>query len=79
MSSTLRYYEYTHFADTTPTVFRSQQLATALQEHVAPRMIQANGYSFESVLFSGSLLAVCEHSVPLTGTYLRNLVKQIDS
>jgi len=55
--------------------FPLDQLTLALQQHLAPRVIQVNGFSSELIQVFRSILAGCKHSVALTRAYLmRNML-----
>ena len=51
--------------------FPPQLLSFLLQQHLAPRAIQANGYTSEAMIVYKSILAGCMASVDLTRVYLR--------
>ncbi len=59
--------------------FPPADLCLALQQHLAPRVIQANGYSAKPMTIIKSLLAGCKHSVAITRAYLRRTIASIDT
>ena len=44
-------------------------MAYALQQHLAPRVLQANGFSSAPARVNKSILAGCKYSVPFTRVY----------
>ena len=59
------------------TEFPPIQMSIALQQHLAPRVIQATGFSDEPGLVYKSMLAECRHSVAMTRTLLLRSMKTI--
>ena len=59
------------------TEFPPIQMSMALQQHLAPRVIQATGFSGEPSLVYKSILAGCRHSVAMTRTLLLRSMKTI--
>ena len=59
------------------TEFPPVELSLALQQHLAPRIIQASGYCSNPLQVYKSILAGCKHSVSLTRTLLLNLMKEL--
>ncbi len=57
--------------------FPPADLCLALQQHLAPRVIQANGFSAKPMTIVKSILAGCKHSVALTRAYLRRVISSI--
>jgi hypothetical protein len=53
------------------TGFPLDRLAFALQQHIAPRVLQANGYSSIPMQVWKSILAGCRYSVAMTRMYLQ--------
>ena len=53
------------------TEFPIRKLCFALQQHLAPRVLQANGNSSKPLLVNQSILAGCKFSVAMTRMYLK--------
>jgi len=60
------------------TSFPPSILSFLLQQHLAPRVIQASGFTSEALQVFRSIIAGCKSSVALTRVYLRNAIKEID-
>jgi hypothetical protein len=52
-------------------------LALIIQQHLAPRVIQANGFSSNPINIIKSIAAGCKSSVALTRVYLKPGIKPI--
>ena len=50
------------------------ELCLALQQHLAPRVIQVCSFSSHQIVITGSILAGCKQSIPMTRTLLYNLM-----
>ena len=59
--------------------FPLDQMAFALQQHMAPRVIQADRCSSSPQVIHKSILAGCKFSVAFTRVYLQNAMKHICS
>ena len=59
------------------TGFPPVELSLALQQHLAPRIIQASGYCSNPTQVYKSILAGCKHFVSITRTLLLNLMKKL--
>ena len=59
--------------------FPARKLVLVLQQHLAPRMIQANGYSDDPMQVFRSIIAGCKASVALTRVYLKRSITKVDS
>ena len=59
------------------TGFPPSQLAFALQQHAAPRALQAKGYSSKPIRVCKSFLAGCKYSCPINRSYLQRSMTQI--
>ena len=57
--------------------FPPVMLALVLQQHLAPRVIQANGFSSDPMSVVKSILAGCKSSVALTRVYLKPGIKPL--
>ena len=57
--------------------FPTVQLAFSLQQHLAPRLIQANGFSSQPIPIYKSILAGCKFSVAFTRALLKDPMKII--
>jgi len=58
------------------TNFPLERMAYALQQHIAPRVLQSNGCSSKPIQISKSILAGCKYSCDFTKVYLqRGMVK----
>ena len=61
------------------TGFPQKQLAYALQQHMAPRVVQANGRSSMPINIRKSILAGCKYSKAITKSYgQRNFVELVE-
>ena len=61
------------------TYFPPHKMALALQQHLAPRVIQANGFSSKTISIFQSILAGCKFSVAFTRAYLLRAYQKIDT
>lgn len=59
------------------TEYPLDQLVYALQQHLAPRVLQTKGMSSEFTQVFSSILAGCKHSASLTRAYLRTSIDDI--
>ena len=59
------------------TGFPLAELALALQQHLAPRVIQVSGYCSSPTQVYKSILAGCKHSVAITRTLLLRLMTHL--
>ena len=59
------------------TDFPVAELCLALQQHLAPRVIQASGYCSDPSQVYRSILAGCKHSIAITRTLLLRLMKHL--
>ena len=57
--------------------FPASILAFVLQQHLAPRVIQANGFTSFPIEVTRSIIAGCKSSVALTRNYLKRSIKDI--
>ena len=57
--------------------FPAQQLVLALQQHLAPRVIQVNGFSSLPVSVFNSILAGCKHSVAFTRSFVKRKMHKV--
>ena len=58
------------------TKFPLGPMAYALQQHMAPRVLQANGCTSKPTKVNKSIIAGCKYSVPFTGVYgLRRFIR----
>jgi len=57
--------------------FPLPQLAFALMQHMAPRVIQANGCSSQAIAVDKTILAGCRFSVAVTRVYAMRHLKQL--
>ena len=57
--------------------FPIDKLAYALQQHLAPRVLQVNGCSSKPLNVSKSILAGCKFSVAMTRVYLQRNMKRL--
>ena len=53
------------------------ELCMALQQHLAPRVIQVCSFSSAQVTVINSILAGCKQSIPMTRTLLKNLMTKL--
>ena len=60
------------------TEFPTTLLSFLLQQHLAPRIIQANGFSSDPLNVYKSIIAGCKSSVALTRVYLKRAIAHID-
>ena len=58
--------------------FPLPQLSFALMQHMAPRVIQANGCSSQAISVDTSILAGCKFSVAITRVYAMRHLKQLN-
>ena len=61
------------------TQFPARKLAFLIQQHVCPRVIQANGFTSKAVSIFRSIIAGCLSSVALTRVYTKNAIADIDN
>ena len=58
--------------------FPATELSLALQQHLAPRVIQVAGFSAQPIQVYKSILAGCAHSVAMTRNLLLQSVKEVE-
>ena len=58
--------------------FPATELFLALQQHLAPRVIQVAGFSAQPIPVYKSILAGCAHSVAMTRNLLLQSVKEVE-
>jgi len=58
--------------------FPATELSLALQQHLAPRVIQVAGFSAQPIPVFKSILAGCAHSVAMTRNLLLQSVKEVE-
>ena len=69
----------TVFVNAVETNFPFSPLCFALQQHMAPRVLKANGCVSKAINVNASILAGCKLSVPITRLYsMRNLKMLIE-
>ena len=81
------FYDFANFFDTIdiPIVidntvksrFPPAKLAFLIQQHLAPRAVQANGFTANPVAVYKSILAGCKSSIGLTRGYLKKNIKYL--
>ncbi len=59
--------------------FPIRKLAFLIQQHIAPRLIQAGGFSDDPMQIFRSIIAGCIASVALTRVYLKRSLTNIDN